>query len=222
MAATAGAVAVSVARPGETKRCGEFHAKSDDLCFFEVDNRREDSDVGFRACTGVDRPCERVTERLRTIGVSGTVFFDGAQIHTRCADGFCPRNPQAEKERIPERYIRDGNVVPVGDGIGNGYVSVCQSGTADLTECVRSGGQATTRRNVVVVGDVVERPAFAGACPVAVVEKKKREVEILAGDGGSDAAVQPAAEQHDGELFHAPLTVATVRFMYDARSSMSE
>ena len=128
MAATAGAVAVSVARPGEVQRGGEFHAKSDDLCFLEVDNRRKDSDVGFRACTGVDRPCERVTERLSTVGISGTVFLDGSQIYTRCSDGFGPGDPQTEKKRIPEGYIRDGNVIPsrVRVGVGNGYVSVGQ------------------------------------------------------------------------------------------------
>ena len=204
------------------KRCAQFRAESDDLVLPEMDDRRKDSDAGFRARTRNDRVGERVTERLRTVGITGTVFFDGAQIHTRCADGFCPRYPQAEKERISEGYVRDRYVDTVHDGVGNGYVSVCQRGFAHLPECVSSGGQATTRRYAVVVGDVVERPAFAGVRPVAVVEEKKREIEILAGDGGSDAAVQPAAEQHDGELFHAPLTVATVRFMYDARSSMSE
>ena len=222
VAATAGAVAVSVTRPGEVKRGAQFNAKPDDLVLPEVNNRRKDSDAGFRARAGIDSTGERVAERLRTIGISGTVFFDGPQIHARRADGFGPGNPQAEKERISERYIREWNVVPLDVGIGNGYIAVRQRRAANPPKRVRCGRQAMARRYAVIVGDFQECPAFARVCPLAVVEIKQREVEIPARDGGGDATVQTAAEQHDGELFHAPLTVATVRFMYEARSSMSE
>ena len=220
--ATAGAVAVSVARPREVKRGAQFHAEPDDLVLLEVDDRREDPDAGRRARAGIDGPRECVTERLRTVGVSGSVFFNGAQIHTRCADGFGPGDTETEEERISEGHIRDGDVVPIGVGVGNGYVAVRQRRTAHVPERVRYGGQATLCLYAVVVGDVVERTAFPVVCPVAVVEVEKSEIGIPAGERGGDAAVQPAAEQHDGELFHAPLTAETVRFMYDARSSMSE
>ncbi len=222
VAATAGAVAVSVARPGEVKRGAQFHAKSDDLMLPEVDNRRKDSDLGFRAGPGIRGTGKRVTERLRAIGISGTVFFDGPQIHTRRAHGLGPGNPETEKECISEWYIRGWNVVPLDVGIGNGYVAVRQRRTTRLQERVRFRGQATAHRYAVITGDFQERPAFTGVCPLAVVQEKKSEVEMLSGDGGGDAAVQTSAEQNDGESFHAPLTVASVRFMYEARSSMSE
>ncbi len=65
----------------------------------------------------------------------------------------------------------------------------------------------------VIVGDVHKRTVFTDACAVAIIEKKKCNVVILSGDSGGNAAVQPTTEQDNGELFHAPLTVATVRFM---------
>ena len=222
IAATAGAVAVSVARPGEMKRGAQLQAEPDDLPLVEVDHRGQDSDPRLRAGTGIRRTRERVKKRLRTVGVPGTVFFDSAQIDTGGANGLGPGNAEAEKKGIPERHIRCGDVVPVEVGVGNWNLWVRQGGTADLTECVGPCGQAAARGYFVMVGDFQERTVFTGVCALAVVDKEEGKIVVLTGDGGGNATVQTAAEQDNGKTVHARLTVAAVRFAYDARSSISE
>ena len=144
IAATAGAVAVSVARPGEMERGAQLQAQPDDLALIEVDNGGEDSDARLRSGTGIRRQGERVAKRLRAVGIPGTVFFDSAQIDTGGANGLGPGYAHAEKKGIPERHVRDGDAVPVDVGVGNGDLG---SVSAEPPIC-RNASVRTVRRRL--------------------------------------------------------------------------
>ena len=83
---------------------------------------------------------------------------------------------------------------------GDGDVCVGESGATDGAEMIELDDQAMCV-HAVKVSDVVEGLAFAllGALAVAGVEQCDIFCAVsLDGDGGADAGVHAAAEEHDG------------------------
>src|ERR1700722_4041465 len=128
------------------QRSAQFDAAANDLVFLQLDDRRDDVDFGFGARAFANHVLEGAVILGAAIGIAGAVFGNCADVDRIGADGFGPAHGDAQKVRITERNVGDGNFagarVGVGSGrrveliFGDGDVLVGEGGAADGAEVI--------------------------------------------------------------------------------------
>lgn len=191
----------------------QVRAQAYDLRFGVVDHRRVDADIRLRAGAGRYGPGKGRAEVLRAVGIPGAVFFHDADVDGPGAEGFGPGDAQAEEVGVSEGDVGDRDIGTLEVGVGDGNVRVGKRRPADSGQRIGLEDGAPLWRDAVEVGNVGEGLAFPGLGALPVREVEQGQVVGLGGNSGGNTAVESAAEEDNGDRFHADLAEATIRLV---------
>src|SRR3984885_2365413 len=156
------------------QRSAQFDAAADDLVFLELDDRRDDIDLRFRARAFANHVLEGAVILGAAVRIAGAVFGDRADVDRVRALGFGPAHGHAEKMRVAERDVGDWNFADVWCGrrveliFGHGDVLIGEGGSADGAEVIELDAQTTIGRYGVEIGDFGKGAAFARLRALAI------------------------------------------------------
>src|ERR1700722_20049681 len=98
------------------QRGAQFDAAPDDLAFLQLDDRRDDVDLRFRARAFANRVLKGAVILGTAVGIAGAVFGDCTDIDRIGADGFGPADGDGKKMRVAEWDVGDRNIASVRSG----------------------------------------------------------------------------------------------------------
>src|ERR1700683_1213692 len=108
IAYAAGLIFELIAGPGEVERRFELCAATDDFAFAHVDDRGGDLDFRFWLGALADHPLEGFVILRAAVGITGTVFEDGADVDGVRVEDFGPGDGGREEVGIAGGDVGDG------------------------------------------------------------------------------------------------------------------
>src|SRR6266404_5408608 len=169
------------------QRRNQFDASADDLAFLPLNHRRHDLDLCFRPRPHANQFLKYAVILRTAIGISGTVFRNGADINRARTNRLRPAHRHRKKMGIAKRHIGYWDYAAMQSWcaefiFGNQNVLVRKSGAAYRSEMIELHDAPLTLLRALPIPRVQQ-------CEIPVAMPLPR-------NGSANARVHPPAQKH--------------------------